>query len=194
MRKKDETKEPRILDATAEIILKEGAAAVSTVKVAKHVGISQSNVYLYFKDKDDLIMSVYRRELNKIDATGDLELATDQSIPVAKRVRGYIKAVYDFALANPDSLTLIQQIKFLLGQHDTNPFEDYPEHENVVISVLQEAIDAGVIKPVPVSLLMSMVFSIIHTHTLNLQKKRYATNDYDFETFYSLIWGGMKQE
>ncbi len=139
-------------------------------------------------------MSVYRRELNKIDATGDLELATDQSIPVAKRVRGYIKAVYDFALANPDSLTLIQQVKFLLGQHDTNPFEDYPEHENVVISVLQEAIDAGVIKPVPVSLLMSMVFSVIHTHTLNLQKNRYASNDYDFETFYSLIWGGMKQE
>ncbi|MFQ7236951.1 MAG: TetR/AcrR family transcriptional regulator, partial [Enterococcus hulanensis] len=56
MKKKDNTKITKILDATVQIILHEGAAAVSTVKVAKIVGIAQSNVYLYFKNKNDLLL------------------------------------------------------------------------------------------------------------------------------------------
>lgn len=194
MRKKDATKEPRILDAAADIILKEGAAAVSTVKVAKKVGISQSNVYLYFKDKNDLLMSVYQRELDRVSEMGDLSRLLDTSIPVAERVQLYLKSLYQYALANPDSLTLIQQIKFLMGQFDSNLFADDPNYQNnIVVKLLQEAIDAGLIRDVPVSLLMSLVFSVMHAHTLNIQGGKYRQEDYQFEAVYGLIWNGISK-
>ncbi|WCJ49452.1 TetR/AcrR family transcriptional regulator [Lactiplantibacillus plantarum] len=61
MKRKDMNKQVKIQDAVAAIILAEGPAGVSTTKVAKHVGIAQSNVYLYFKNKQALIDSMRAR-------------------------------------------------------------------------------------------------------------------------------------
>jgi AcrR family transcriptional regulator len=184
MRKKDETKKVKIQDATAAIILKYGAAAVSTIKVAKKVGISQSNVYLYFKNKDDLLMSVYQRELAKIIATGDLTRISDATIPITERLRLYMKSIYDFALKNPESLTLIEQIKFLMGQSETNLLADQLNN-NVVVSLLEEAMAANVIRSVPVNLVMAMVFAVVRADAMNQQSA-------GFDDFYHLIWNGIR--
>lgn len=193
MRKRDLTKESRIQDATAAIILKEGAAAVSTVKVAKRVGISQSNVYLYFKNKDDLLLSVYQREQARIQAAGDLNQLTDKTIALPVRLRLYMRGIFDYAVDHPDSLTLIQQIKFLMGQDDGNPLlATVQGTQNIVETLMQEAVDAGVIRNVPINVHMSLVFSMIHTHTLNLKRGLYQPADYSFETFYDLLWSGIK--
>lgn len=192
MRTKDETKEKKIQDATAAIILEEGAAAVSTTKVAKRVGISQSNVYLYFKNKDELLVSVYQREVAKIQAAGDLDQLLAPDVPLTQRLREYVQGVYLFALAHPDSLTLIQQIKWLMGQVDGDPFAIMAQPNNVVRRLMQAAIDAGVIRAVPVNVHMAMVFAVIQTHTQNIKHGRYAADAYPFEALYQLIWAGMK--
>lgn len=194
MRKKDETKQAKILNAAADIILKQGAAAISTVKVAKAVGISQSNVYLYFKNKDALLISVYRREMSKIDAAGGLDRLLDRTISVTDRLNLYLESIYDYAVANPDSLTLIQQVKFLFGQYDSNPFsETFQNGNNPVVTLIEEAISAGVLKQVPVSVVMSLVFSVIHTHTLNMQRGLYDEVAFGFDTFAQLVMTGIKK-
>ncbi|ATU70199.1 TetR/AcrR family transcriptional regulator [Levilactobacillus brevis] len=192
MKKKDMSKQLKIQDAVAEIILTEGAVSVSTTKVARRVGIAQSNVYLYFKDKQALLDSVYERETQKILATTEIASLQDQKIPLEERVRLYIQQVYDFSLANPDSLTLIQQIKFLRGQSpDLLPNELTPN--NTVSQLLQAAIDEGVLKDLPVSLHMSLVFAIINRHTTNLQLGRYPVDKYSFKEIYQFIWDAMKR-
>ena len=192
MKKKDMSKQLKIQDAVAEIILTEGAASVSTTKVARRVGIAQSNVYLYFKDKQALLDSVYERETQKILATTEIASLQDQKIPLEERVRLYIQQVYDFSLANPDSLTLIQQIKFLRGQSpDLLPNEMTPN--SAVSQLLQAAINEGVLKDLPVSLHMSLVFAIINRHTTNLQLGRYPVDKYSFKEIYQFIWDAMKR-
>jgi AcrR family transcriptional regulator len=192
MRKRDESKISKIQDATAQIILTEGAPAVSTVKVARQVGISQSNVYLYFKNKKELLLSVYQRELAAIRTKGQLERISDASIDIRLRLRDYIHAVYTYAMAHPDSLTLIQQIKFLLKQYDANPFMRDDDAGNIVTQLLQSAMADGVIKPLPVNMHMSLVFSVIHTHTRNIQSGQYAADAYTFEQIYAFIWDAMR--
>jgi Transcriptional regulator len=51
MKKKDDEKYQKIIQAAIQIILEDGAATLSTTKVAKRVAISQSNIYIYFKNK-----------------------------------------------------------------------------------------------------------------------------------------------
>ena len=149
MKKKDMNKQVKIQDAVAAIILAEGPAGVSTTKVAKRVGIAQSNVYLYFKNKQALIDSVYARETNRILSTTDLDRLSDSTIDV------------------------------------TN---------NIVANLLTAAIDAKVIKQLPVSLHMGVVFSTIHTHTTNISKGRYAQDQYTFGDIFQMIWDAMKQD
>jgi AcrR family transcriptional regulator len=56
-----EEKRRRILDATEEIMLKEGYAAVSSRSVATAVGIQAPLVHYYFATLDDLFVAVLRR-------------------------------------------------------------------------------------------------------------------------------------
>jgi len=56
-----EEKRKRILDATEEIMLKDGYAAVSSRSVAAAVGIQAPLVHYYYATLDDLFVAVLRR-------------------------------------------------------------------------------------------------------------------------------------
>ena len=60
-----EEKRRRILDATEEIMLKEGYAAVSSRTVATAVGIQAPLVHYYFSTLDDLFVAVLRRRAGR---------------------------------------------------------------------------------------------------------------------------------
>ena len=51
----------KILDATAEIMLKEGYAAATSRRVAEMVGVQRAVVYYYFPTMDELYLAVLRR-------------------------------------------------------------------------------------------------------------------------------------
>ena len=51
----------RLLDATEEIMLREGYAAVSSRSVAASVGINAPLLHYYFPTIDDLFVAVVRR-------------------------------------------------------------------------------------------------------------------------------------
>lgn len=56
-----EAKRARVLDATEEIMLAEGYAAVTSRRVAAKVGINPPLVHYYFGSLDDLFVAVMRR-------------------------------------------------------------------------------------------------------------------------------------
>ena len=58
-REKEELRS-RILDAARSILLKEGHESLSIRKVAKAVEYSPGTIYLYYKDKDELILALHR--------------------------------------------------------------------------------------------------------------------------------------
>jgi AcrR family transcriptional regulator len=60
-----EEKRRRILDATEEIMLKDGYAAVSSRSVATAVGIQAPLVHYYFSTLDDLFVAVLQRRAGR---------------------------------------------------------------------------------------------------------------------------------
>ena len=60
-----EEKRQRILDATEEIMLKDGYAAVSSRSVATAVGIQAPLVHYYFPTLDDLFVAVLQRRAGR---------------------------------------------------------------------------------------------------------------------------------
>ncbi len=57
---KPDTREA-ILDATEQLILESGYAAVSSRRVAKKVGVTSALIHYYFPTSDELLVAVYRR-------------------------------------------------------------------------------------------------------------------------------------
>src|SRR5437660_181308 len=70
----------RLLDATEEIMLREGYAAVSSRTVASKVDIQASLVHYYFPTIDDLFVAVLRRRSEPNVERMAMALASDQPL------------------------------------------------------------------------------------------------------------------
>lgn len=66
MKPKDSNKEIAIIEQTLIIVSETGIAGVKMSKLAKRVGISPSTLYVYFKTKEDLIVSIAYKILSTI--------------------------------------------------------------------------------------------------------------------------------
>lgn len=59
MRLKDVAKERKIMDTSLEIVYSKGLAGLKMSEIANKVQISPSNLYIYFKNKEDLVVSTF---------------------------------------------------------------------------------------------------------------------------------------
>ncbi|MDI3527155.1 MAG: hypothetical protein PWR03_1338 [Tenuifilum sp.] len=59
MRKKDDAKRLRIFEVSLDVLLEFGFGGFSMGKVAKRANIAVGTIYLYFKNKDELISQLY---------------------------------------------------------------------------------------------------------------------------------------
>src|SRR6186713_2634010 len=66
MRIKDEHKELAIRQKAVEIIVEKGFDGLSMQKLAKDAGVSPATIYIYFKDREDLLMQLYIGSLTKM--------------------------------------------------------------------------------------------------------------------------------
>lgn len=58
----------RILDAALELFNAYGTAAVSTNRIAAHCGISKGNLHYHFRNKQEIVQSLFRRMVAEIEA------------------------------------------------------------------------------------------------------------------------------
>jgi AcrR family transcriptional regulator len=69
-----------LLDATDQLVLKEGYAAVTTRRVARDIGIAPALVHYYFPTTDDLVLAALRRVMGRFDERLSKALASARPI------------------------------------------------------------------------------------------------------------------
>ena len=110
MRTRDENKEIAIREKALEMAVKEGFDGLSMQKLAKAAGVSPATIYIYFKDRGDLILQLWLQEMNKmVDATlkgFDSTMHFDEGLKVQWLNRAR------FCMENPTSMHFMEQIKY----------------------------------------------------------------------------------
>jgi AcrR family transcriptional regulator len=76
----DSASRAALLDATEQLMLNEGYAAVSSRRVAKAVGVNAALVYYYFGTMDDLFIALFRRGAERSLERQAEALASDQPL------------------------------------------------------------------------------------------------------------------
>ena len=62
-------KRERILAAAERIFARHGFFAAKVSDVAKDAGVADGTIYLYFKSKDDLLISLFERRMKQVNET-----------------------------------------------------------------------------------------------------------------------------
>ena len=87
----------RVLDSAAELLVRWGYQRVTIDEVARHAGIGKGTVYLHFRTKDALFVTVLlRANRRRVSALADRMLADPSELLPARMVRsGYLELIAD---------------------------------------------------------------------------------------------------
>lgn len=93
------TRRDEILWAAKDLFLKEGYEATTIRRIAEVVGVSAPALYLYFKDKEAILLALCDQTFGYLlDQMAEIE---KQGLPPIERLRHCGEAYVRFALANP---------------------------------------------------------------------------------------------
>lgn len=163
----------KILDAASEMFAKDGYESVSMRKIADKIEYSPTTIYLYFKDKNDLLNQICEETFGKlIKDWQKIENKNDDPLTgLSKAMSAYV----EFGLKYPNhyEVTFTNPLADYLGE-DEHPFEGsmgQKAFEHIVSQVLK-SMEAGQIKQGDVATISQLIWAMGHgiVSLLNSQK------------------------
>ena len=157
MRARDPLKEKTIRRKAMEMAVKEGFDGLSMQKIAKAAKVSAGTLYIYFEDREDLILQVFQEETRKAFAA-TME-GFDSSMPFDKGLRVQWLNRARYYMANPLSMQFMEQFRHTplhekaMDRAGGNPFRD------IMRAFLSNAIRNGELVKVPVEVYWAVAFS-----------------------------------
>lgn len=142
-RKKDEEKRKKILDAATKVFARVGFSNTRIQDVAQEAGIAHGTVYLYFKSKDDLFISIFQESLGEL--IGYISSEVQKKDSAEDKLRRMISLQLDVIEENPD-LTKLILIEFpgtgnFLNDRNIDVLSNYID---VIGDVLKNGIEEGI--------------------------------------------------
>jgi TetR/AcrR family transcriptional regulator, fatty acid metabolism regulator protein len=119
-------KRERILAAAERVFAKRGFFAARVSEIAKDAGVADGTIYLYFKSKDDLLISLFENRMKQVNDV--LRAAIANHAPAEQLhafIRAYLKLVHDEpAAAEVLTIELRQSSKFM-KEYENPQFADF---------------------------------------------------------------------
>ena len=107
---RDPKKESAIRDAALEMIVRHGFDGLSMQKLAKVARVSPATIYIYFRDRDDLIVTLFREVHRQMEDATLEGFDPDMSFAQGLRVQWNNRA--RFCLENPRQMHFLEQIRY----------------------------------------------------------------------------------
>ena len=176
---RDPDKPQQILDAAVRVFARTGFYNSRVSDIAREAGIASGTIYLYFKTKDDILVTLFREKMAGF-VDGARKAIADEPDAVAK-LRRLVRLHFETLEAHPD-LAEVVQVELRQGQKF---FRGASAHEvsayfDLIGAVLQEGVAAGVFRSdLPVKVATKMLFGAMDQVTTSwvLGKRGYRLAD-----------------
>ena len=137
-------KRERILRAAIQVFAHKGFYATRVSEIAKAAGVADGTIYLYFKNKDDVLVSIFEDRITKLvkvlrREVDQIPTFEDKLTRVVELQLGLLEGQRDLA----EVVTVnLRQSSVLLKQYAAPLFTEYLD---VVASVVREGQQAGAV-------------------------------------------------
>src|SRR5256884_8375818 len=150
-----------ILTTAAELFLEQGYDHFSLRKVAERIGYSPTTIYLYFRDKDDLLFTVVDEGFVRFGH--QLAEAAESQEDPWERIIALGRAYVTFGLQNPVyyQLMFMQRTDFLT-QKQVGESQPRIASFRVLRQAVQQAIDAGVFRSGDAENYSDVLWALVH--------------------------------
>ncbi len=149
-----------ILAAARELFAKEGYESVSMRKIAERIEYSPTTIYLYFRDKEELIRQICEETFALLTRKLEKVIAAEAN-PIAKLKAG-LRAYVDFGIKHPDHYRVSLMMP---NAHQTGkPFELEPGAKafEILVNGVAECVKAGCFIQSDVMAIAQALWSTVH--------------------------------
>lgn len=186
MRTRDEIKEQAVINATIKIINEIGFVSASISKIAREASVSVGTIYVYHKDKDDLMYNVYYHVKERL---ADLYF---RDLDKAENLKAKFKTIWSNLIA---SGTEMPEYVSFAEQFANSPYYDNVNHSLVVKSLapLLELLENEQIKKMSIETFVA--FFVVPANFLGNRKlcKNFEVSEENIHQTFELAWEMIKK-
>jgi TetR/AcrR family transcriptional regulator, fatty acid metabolism regulator protein len=142
---KDDSKHQKILTAAVEVFSEKGFYNSRVSDIAKRANVADGTIYLYFKNKDDILITLFEEEFGKIveELRAEMEREKDPIEKIKRFITGHFKIMSKRQqLVDVLGVEVRQSSKFM-KEYINKPFIEYL---NLVRSTVVEGQERGLIR------------------------------------------------
>ena len=139
---RSDNKRERILKAAATVFSKKGFYNSRISEIAKVANVADGTIYLYFKNKDDILISLFEEEMEKIidNFNNELSEIENSEIKIRRFVEKHLSLIDENReLAEVLQIELRQSYKFM-KEYEGTKFRDYL---NIISEIITEGQNNG---------------------------------------------------
>lgn len=183
------SKKEAILKSALELFVTKGFDNTSTTAITKHAGVGTGTLFIHFKTKEELI-NVLFLNVKKDRMETFAKIANEEMIKEDSMKDIFISMV-KWGVDNPDKMRFMRQ--YSSSPYITNVTKDQQNAEVVVlVNQIQKSINKGILKDIPIELMLNVTNSVINTIVFHLIEN----SGYDeklVNNYFPLVWDLIKK-
>jgi TetR/AcrR family fatty acid metabolism transcriptional regulator len=142
---KDDNKHQKIIRAAVKVFAKKGFYNARVSEIAKEANVADGTIYLYFKNKDDILISLFEEEFGKV--VDNMRKELEQEKDALQKLRR-------FAFSHLNIITKQQHLAEVLGvevRQSSKFMKEYVnkrfiEYLNLIRAIVVEGQEMGLIR------------------------------------------------
>jgi AcrR family transcriptional regulator len=195
MRPRDENKKEAIFQKALEMIVNEGFEGLSMQRLARAAGVSPATIYIYFKDKEDMLLQLHKRESDRFIANTlegfdpEMDFATGLAVQWKNRAR--------YVIDHPDRGHFMEHFTFTPLLAKSVQTRD-PRFSEAMRRFVSKAIDNKELVKMPFEVYWSIAFAPLynlvryHKAGMNLSGEKFELTDTMLMQTLSLVLKALK--
>ncbi len=154
-------KRDRILTAAERIFARHGFFAAKVSDVAKEAGVADGTIYLYFKSKDELLISLFERRMQQVNDALHAAVAGIESPREQLRafINAYLQLVHDEPTAAKVLTIELRQSSKFMKEYENPQFADFLRLLGGILAAAQAAGELD--RAIPAHVAARMIFGVL---------------------------------
>ena len=184
----------KIIQAATKVFAQKGFYNSKVSDVAKEAKVADGTIYLYFKNKDDLLISIFENSMDTF--TGEIQKIVEGVSDPFEKLRLFIKLHLELVRENQDTAQVLQielrQSSKFMKEYAATKFRDYLSR---ISMILEEGQEKGVFKKsINAVIIKRAIFGAVDEMALDwvLMKKKKYTMEEVADQLCSMFIEGLK--
>ncbi|MBK8506430.1 MAG: TetR/AcrR family transcriptional regulator [Saprospiraceae bacterium] len=191
MRARDLKKEEAICAASIDLINRKGLSETSMSQIAKQANVSPATIYIYFKNKEDLLKQLYLRIQR--EASTSIFTGYESFLPLDESFKILLRKAYQYFLRKPEHFIFLEQYSNspLISKIGDDQIQNYFEP---LFNLFARGRQNKMIKDLPDEMLLSFTFypimQLVKYHQSGKLRLQYS----ELEATLVMAWNSIKRD